>query len=307
MKLLATLGALLFSGIIAAAPLHHVVVFGDSLSDNGNLYELMKHQLPQSPPYFEGRFSNGPVWIELLMASYFPSSVSQHLFDYAFGGAGVSEEAGDEELFTLKREINAYLLTHNDKASEDSLYVIWIGGNNYLAMPTDVEKTLQTVNEGIVHSVQVLLDKGAKHFLILNLPDLGRTPAAIEFNAVDMMNHYSTVHNEWLKNTVIRFREQYPDVTWHYYDVGNTFKKLVNHPDEYGLTNITGTCYTSDIHPDEHPSVLKIVANIEPAKSNTPCDGYLFFDLVHPTAAIHKILAEEVRELLDREGLVFSD
>ncbi len=58
MKLLATLGAFVFSGIVADAPLHNIVVFGDSLSDNGNLYEIMKHQLPQSPPYFEGRFSN---------------------------------------------------------------------------------------------------------------------------------------------------------------------------------------------------------------------------------------------------------
>jgi len=52
MKLLATLGAFLFSGIVAATPLHNVVIFGDSLSDNGNLYEFMKHQLPQSPPVF---------------------------------------------------------------------------------------------------------------------------------------------------------------------------------------------------------------------------------------------------------------
>ena len=81
MRLLATVGAFLFSGIVAATPLHNVVVFGDSLSDNGNLYELMRHQLPPSPPYFEGRFSNGPVWIEHLMASYFSENPSAHLLD----------------------------------------------------------------------------------------------------------------------------------------------------------------------------------------------------------------------------------
>src|SRR6188472_2981783 len=99
MKLLATLGALLFSGFVTATPLHNMVVFGDSLSDNGNLYEFMKHQLPQDPPYFAGRFSNGPVWVEHLVASYFPNDPSSHLFDYAFGGAGVSEEDGDDVLF----------------------------------------------------------------------------------------------------------------------------------------------------------------------------------------------------------------
>ena len=71
MKLLATLSAFLFSGIVAATPLQNIVVFGDSLSDNGNLYEIMKHQLPQSPPYYKGRFSNGPVWVEHLILHIF--------------------------------------------------------------------------------------------------------------------------------------------------------------------------------------------------------------------------------------------
>jgi phospholipase/lecithinase/hemolysin len=33
--------------------LNQLVVFGDSLSDRGNLYEYMNHQLPMSPPYYE--------------------------------------------------------------------------------------------------------------------------------------------------------------------------------------------------------------------------------------------------------------
>jgi len=41
-----------------------LVVFGDSLSDNGNLYAISGQ--PTSPPYFQGRFSNGPVFTELL-------------------------------------------------------------------------------------------------------------------------------------------------------------------------------------------------------------------------------------------------
>ena len=41
-----------------------LVVFGDSLSANGNLYAISGQ--PTSPPYFPGRFSNGPVFPELL-------------------------------------------------------------------------------------------------------------------------------------------------------------------------------------------------------------------------------------------------
>ncbi|MDY6992457.1 MAG: SGNH/GDSL hydrolase family protein, partial [Pseudomonadota bacterium] len=41
-----------------------IYVFGDSLSDKGNLFELTG--LPPDPPYFNGRFSNGLLWSEYL-------------------------------------------------------------------------------------------------------------------------------------------------------------------------------------------------------------------------------------------------
>src|SRR4051794_146985 len=43
-----------------------VVVFGDSLSDVGNVSAATGGAVPASPPYFHGRFSNGPVYAETL-------------------------------------------------------------------------------------------------------------------------------------------------------------------------------------------------------------------------------------------------
>ena len=59
-------------------------VFGDSLSDNGNIPKLTGYSLPPAP-YAGNRFSNGPVWAE-----YVPSSVNFGFTpsnDYAVGGA----------------------------------------------------------------------------------------------------------------------------------------------------------------------------------------------------------------------------
>jgi phospholipase/lecithinase/hemolysin len=305
MKLLATCAAFLFSGIVAAAPLKNAVVFGDSLSDNGNLYEFMKHQLPQSPPYFNGRFSNGRVWVEFLMDTYFSKGAGTHLLDYAYGGAGVSEEEGDDDLFTLKREVATYLLANQDKASEDSLYILWIGANNYLGLPTETEKTLKAVNDGITHSLKKLADKGAKHFLVMNIPDLGRIPAATEFNAVDTLSYYSRRHNEDLEKTMIQLKEEYPDVNWIYYDMNSMFTYLLEHPSEYGITNITGTCVNSVMQEVTKKSVLNIVANTHPSNRPYDCSGFLYFDLVHPTVLAHKIMADKVRGVLDEYGISF--
>lgn len=308
MKLLATIGAFLFSGIVWATPLHNIVVFGDSLSDNGNLYKFMKYQLPPSPPYFEGRFSNGLVWIEHVIASYFPENPDVHLLDYAYGGAGVSEEEGaDDVLFTLRREVNSYLLEHNDKASEDSLFVIWIGSNNYLAFPAEIEQTLHDVHAGIVHSIERLVEKGAKHILVVNLPDLGRTPAAIEFDSVDTMTYFAKEHNNLLSKSIDDFRQEHPDVEWLYYDLHQAFEEVMTHPEDYGFTNITGTCVNSVVEDITKTSVLKMVTSVKPKINADGCTGYLFFDLVHPTALAHQILGKRAKEMLDQAGVELTD
>jgi phospholipase/lecithinase/hemolysin len=58
------LGAQLVAGA-ASVPFSRIVVFGDSLSDTGNFYHLTGGQLPPTP-YANGRFSNGPLWVEYL-------------------------------------------------------------------------------------------------------------------------------------------------------------------------------------------------------------------------------------------------
>ena len=45
-------------------PFAQIIIFGDSLSDNGNIYRLDFGFIPKSPPYFKGRFSNGEVWAD---------------------------------------------------------------------------------------------------------------------------------------------------------------------------------------------------------------------------------------------------
>ena len=310
MKIFFTVFALLFSTFVSATPLNRIVVFGDSLSDNGNLYEYMKHQLPVSPPYYEGRFTNGPVWVELLMQSYYPTNSQEHLLDYAFGGAGVMEDdENDDGFFTLRREMDSYFLTHQDRADEQSMYVVWIGANNYLSMPDDVEKSLADVNKGIKNSLQRLVDKGAQYILVVNLPDLGSTPAARYFDAVDILAYVSNMHNTILKKNVVEFQDRYPAIQWIYFDVKRTFDDMLKNPEQFGFTNATGTCYEAADLKSSPKSILKMVSTINKPHldlKNDHCAGYLFFDPVHPSAAAHKLMAERTKLLFDENGIEFE-
>ncbi|MCX7116983.1 MAG: SGNH/GDSL hydrolase family protein [Legionellales bacterium] len=310
MKIIAILFAFLFSALVSAQPLNQFIVFGDSLSDNGNLYEYLKHQLPTSPPYFKGRFSNGPVWIELLAKSYYPTTGKDHLLDYAFGGAGVMEgDDSDDGFFTLTRELDSYFLTNDDKASPNSMYVVWIGANNYLAVPDDVEKSLKDVMLGIEHSLVRLADAGAKHILVVDLPDLGLTPAARDFDAVDVLTYLSLEHNARLEQKVNELRNRYPNVEWYFFDVNESFSDMIYSPEKYGFTNVLGTCYEEAVDGlKSHHSILKMVSTVKPKAhlSGDACQGYLFFDPVHPSGAAHQYMADKTRQLLDKHGVVFD-
>ena len=50
--------------VSAHAALLEMKIFGDSLSDTGNMFFLSKQLIPPGPLYFDGRFSNGPNWVD---------------------------------------------------------------------------------------------------------------------------------------------------------------------------------------------------------------------------------------------------
>lgn len=303
-----------------AKKLDNFVVFGDSLSDNGNLYEYLKHQLPPSPPYFEGRFCNGYVWVEQLAKTYYPDTWKQHILNYAFGGAGVAwsfdEEIANEEdavLFSLGSEIDSYLLAHHSKASPNSLFSIWIGANNYIANHSNPEKVAADVNQGIRKSLELLAQKGAKHILVINLPDMGKSPVAKMMYSEKELSSCSNYHNEGLRLTVSDLTKKYPNVQWILFDAAAIFAEALSNPGKYGFTNITDTCYQSLVNAmiseaEDTQFILKMSANLikEEQLSKNACDGYFFFDPVHPTALTHSILANILTKVLKDNNLKFG-
>ena len=85
-----------------------LVVFGDSLSDNGNLFDLIG--FPQ-PPAWEGRSSNGPVYAEQLA-----SFLHMRLDDRAFAGAEASEPPSTKYAYPRYGELQNSWLRMNRSA-----------------------------------------------------------------------------------------------------------------------------------------------------------------------------------------------
>ncbi len=76
---IALLAFLCFASSALASPYGSVVVYGDSLSDNGNLFAATGNP---GAPYYQGRRSDGPVAVE-----YVASRLGVPLIDHAWIGA----------------------------------------------------------------------------------------------------------------------------------------------------------------------------------------------------------------------------
>ncbi|KAJ9083741.1 hypothetical protein DSO57_1031692 [Entomophthora muscae] len=70
-------------GLVEQAPLWFdgIYLFGDSDCDTGNLFKLTKNTDPDPKAYWNGRFSNGPMWPDYLQARH-----KLNVRNYAYGG-----------------------------------------------------------------------------------------------------------------------------------------------------------------------------------------------------------------------------
>ena len=110
------------AGLSLAAPAQAVdysglFAFGDSLSDTGNLLTLTGTQ--PVAPYSNGRFSNGPVWVQDLSTSLGLGPVTPSLLggnDYAYGGAQTGLTAvnppGPGNFIDLPSQLQQFQATH---------------------------------------------------------------------------------------------------------------------------------------------------------------------------------------------------
>ncbi|MBU6476861.1 MAG: autotransporter domain-containing protein [Xanthomonadaceae bacterium] len=121
----------------------HMVVFGDSLSDDGNLWLASSAQIPpcafpncQPPPQYVQRFTTNPgqTGVENV-ADYFGMPMTPALAggtDFAFGGAGVINNSPGTPagVPTLPTQLGMYLQATGGKADANALYAVWGGAND---------------------------------------------------------------------------------------------------------------------------------------------------------------------------------
>lgn len=295
-----TICAFLLIGLPAAsyaqADFDGIFIFGDSLSDSGNIYQLTGETskapyavIPNRPYAIGGHhFSNGKTWAERLAQGLNYNTGGKASLhnpgkngNYAFGGARARSGSGSSSPDS-GMQVAMYLEDYGS-ASANALYVVQFGGNDLrdalvAAQSEGLDAAffiIQSAVQELVANIQVLYAAGARNFLVANAPNLAHAPAIKLMNASGVAGLFTGFYNGWLEGGLQQL-EFAPGINIYRLDVGAILDDMVASPGDFGLTNVDSPCLTFFIESD--------------AKCDNPED-HLFWDGIHPTAAGHNVLS----------------
>ena len=270
----------------AATPSYDALyVFGDSYCDVGNLFAVSGYP---PAPYYMGRFSDGPIWLDhvagFLHVPLTPSIL--HGTDYAFGGAWatVDQPLGASKIPSVPTQVGQYLLQHGGKADPNALYIIEGGGNDIVDTTTGSPQMLgNLIAHSLFDSEQMLRKAGARHFVIPNLFNVGLLPVAA--TKVAFASAASTAVNRGL-NELLAPEEEIEGVHILRMDVFSLMNAVQTAPTHFGFIDITDPCLVTTTTP--------------PSLCSDP-EHTFFWDTFHPTLFGHAFFAVTLENVLSQQ------
>jgi phospholipase/lecithinase/hemolysin len=270
--------------------------FGDSLSDAGNTFIEDKETSPLYP-YFDGHASNGPTWVEDLSVKLGLGTLKPSLAggdDFAFGGA----ETGPTDINPAKPhgtdlpdQIATYARAHPTPVP-GALYTLDIGANDIRNALEDYASDEITLGEAktvvaqaednTIEAIDDLYALGARSLLFFGVQNLGNTPRFDGKPLQSLATELSVSFHSGVIDGIARLEKHGLKV----FDLEPeaAFAKIKADPEAYGFTNVTEPCWTGNMTDPESGTLCS------PTLAGQ--DEYLYWDMAHPTAAGHRIIAD---------------
>jgi thermolabile hemolysin len=239
--------------------------FGDSISDTG--------RIPAEPAtsYFNGRYSNGPLWVEYLSTNlglaYNPSN------NFAVSGSTTSDLLSQIAGLPASPNLPSGLFTI-ESAGNDFLHNAGLGTNDP-AWSAIVSNAM--VN--LTNALDTLYADGAREIFMLKLFNVGQAPYFIAYTAGYAIYVDSKVaaFNTQLASAVSNVMQSAPGLRIYLADNNHMSSNIISAPLSYGFT-------VSTIGALEDP-------NLTDKSFIGPGANYVFWDSIHPTTKGHALIA----------------
>lgn len=281
----------------AATNFSSLYVFGDSLVDSGNAQAGsallgLPDPAPANAGYFEGRFSNGLNFADYLSLSINGQRATAYLAggnNYAVGGALTAFQLGEVSP-SFPAQLGIFQSTGQTIAS-DALVLVTFGGNDIRSIIGNIGTAdFSAANTALSDGLASLVALGARNIVVVGIPDIGDLPrtrqvaAQNNFPAITTIATDRSIALNGLFEATAEQADALPGADVRFFDLFGLEQDLFADPAAFGLPaalNRTTTC--------QQGGVAAVVGG---------CVGYLYFDDIHPTTAVHQVIAQGIGQLL---------
>jgi hypothetical protein len=206
---------------------------------------------------------------------------NEYALDPKISGARAVISNLEAKLELLLKDDERKSVTKEQKA--ETLVVEWSGANDLATVNKnpDFDLVRRTIQARILN-IKTLIKNGYQNFVLFNLPDLALTPRYHNLSDEEKENVHiiSTFFNKKLKESCEYLQKKHPECIIQVFDVNSVFSKVYNDPEQYGFDrSLRNEPYKSS-----------------QTDSRAQSGKYLFWDDVHPTDQLHKLLADEFFE-----------
>ena len=289
-----------------------IVVFGDSLSDTGRLFRLTHGGFPPRVAYYDGRQTNGPVWVEYLADRL---DLEQRMKNYAVVGAMTGPTAAipsgnvksDDypvglEGTSLSGQFAQYLAATGNKVDPEALYIVEGGANDLIRPlaallqnpPADFNQAVTELATPTVINIATIVGTlkgmGAQHIAVVNVPDLGKTPYLLGFGPTAS---YVVTYVVGIVNGAVAAQLDGIDLSGGKkiarIDAFGFIDAVAAVPANFGFTNVIGQFMTRD-------PVTGEVTYAAPRPHAVA--RWFYWDDVHPTTRGHEFFAADALKTL---------
>ena len=264
--------------------INKVVVFGDSVSDTGNLWNGTGWLVPNRNSWFLGHFSNGKVWDE-----YLSDDLGLPNYNWAVAGA-----AGDRYLVIngAIEQVASYL-SYMDSAPNyrpvNTLFTMLIGGNdiiNYGRSAAAAIASEQTALDNLIAS-------GARHIIVGNLPDLWKAPQFKFRSDGAAMKVQIDDFNTRLPAMIASLKAKWgATLKIELLDIRGKINDILANSASYSITNTTDSCLELN-----QSSTADYATGQQVRAQCVNANAYMFWDLLHPTTRTHSLIGDIATEL----------